>query len=59
MNLSKEYGIKCGATGSNMEMHGNYGNNIGKTYKINLKNTCGTHVTKSMKNIEGKRMRTP
>jgi hypothetical protein len=48
MNLSKEYGIKCGATGSNMEMHGNYGNNIGKTYKINLKNTCGTHVTKHM-----------
>jgi hypothetical protein len=40
MNLSKENGIKCGAIGSNVEMHGNYGHNIGKTYKINLGNTC-------------------
>jgi hypothetical protein len=33
--FEQNYGIKCGAIGSNMEMHGNYGNKIGKTYKIN------------------------
>jgi hypothetical protein len=49
---------------SNMEMHGNYGNNnIGKTYKINLRNTCDKayvmKLKKWMKNIEGKKMKTP
>jgi hypothetical protein len=48
MNLSKEYEIKCGAIGSNMEIHGNYGNDIGQTYKINLRNTRVRHMCRSI-----------